>query len=165
MTAHSMVHSQPSVLAFRKQATRRHFGVEHKIRIVIASLCGADSIAERCRKEGINRNLYYRWSKECLGAGKKRFAGDTAREATSDVVKGVRAEACQLKEARAEVIPEIRLLKKRGRGRGARNALLITTDEISARLREMALSPATRREYYGLFKILAVSRLPAVQNK
>jgi transposase len=33
--------------------------------------------AELCRKEGINQNLYYRWSKEFLEAGKKRLAGDS----------------------------------------------------------------------------------------
>jgi transposase-like protein len=43
-------------------------------------------------------NLYYRWSKEFLEAGKKRLAGDTAREATSDEVKELKAEARQLKE-------------------------------------------------------------------
>src|SRR6266487_3019585 len=55
---------------------------EEKIRIVLEGLRGEDSIAELCRKEGINQNLYYRWSKEFLEAGKKRLAGDTAREAT-----------------------------------------------------------------------------------
>jgi transposase len=59
---------------------------------VIAGLRGEDSVAELCRKEGINQNLYYRWSKDFLEAGKKRLAGDTAREATSDEVKGLRAE-------------------------------------------------------------------------
>src|SRR6185295_6428736 len=56
-------------------------------------LRGEDSIAELCRKEGIAQNLYYRWSKEFLEAGKKRLAGDTAREATSDEVKDLKAEA------------------------------------------------------------------------
>jgi transposase len=51
---------------------------------VIAGLRGKESVAELCRKEGINQNLYYRWSKDFLEAGKKRLAGDTAREATSD---------------------------------------------------------------------------------
>jgi transposase len=60
----------------------------------------------------INQNLYYRWSKEFLEAGKKRLAGDTAREATSDEVKGLRTEAQQLKELLAEVLLENRLLKK-----------------------------------------------------
>jgi len=43
---------------------------------VIAGLRGEDSVAELCRKEGINQNLYYRWSKDFLEAGKKRLAGD-----------------------------------------------------------------------------------------
>lgn len=45
-------------------------------------------------------------------AGKRRLAGDTAREATSDEVKTLRAEARQLKEALAEATLENRLLKK-----------------------------------------------------
>jgi transposase len=95
-----------------RRATRRHFSAEEKIRIVLNGLRGEDSIAELCRKEGIAQNLYYRWSKEFLEAGKKRLAGDTAREATSDEVKTLRAEARQLKEALAEVTLENRLLKK-----------------------------------------------------
>jgi transposase-like protein len=95
-----------------KRATRRHFSAEDKIRIVIAGLRGEDSIAELCRKEGIQQNLYYRWSKEFLEAGKKRLAGDTVREATSDEVKTLRAQARQLKEALAEATLENRLLKK-----------------------------------------------------
>jgi transposase-like protein len=71
-------------------------------RIVLESLRGESSIAELCRKEGINQNLYYRWSKEFLEAGKKRLAGDTAREANSDEVKELRSEAAQLKQASAE---------------------------------------------------------------
>jgi transposase InsO family protein len=67
-----------------RRATRRHFSAEEKIRIVLEGLRGEESIAELCRKEGIVQNLYYRWSKEFLEAGKKRLAGDTAREATSD---------------------------------------------------------------------------------
>ncbi len=51
---------------------------------MLDGLRGEDSIAELCRREGINQNLYYRWSKEFLGAGKKRLADDTAREATSE---------------------------------------------------------------------------------
>ncbi len=95
-----------------RRATRRHFSAEDKIRIVLEGLRGEDSIAELCRKEGIAQNLYYRWSKEFLEAGKKRLAGDTAREATSDEVKTLRNEARQLKEALAEVTLENRLLKK-----------------------------------------------------
>ena len=47
-----------------RRATRRQYSAEEKVRIVIAGLRGEDSIAELCRKGGINQNLYYRWSKE-----------------------------------------------------------------------------------------------------
>jgi len=87
-----------------RRATRRQYSAEEKIRIVLEGLRGESSIAELCRKEGINQNLYYRWSKEFLEAGKKRLAGDTAREANSDEVKGLRREAAQLKEALAETV-------------------------------------------------------------
>jgi len=101
-----------------RRATRRQYTAEEKVRIVIAGLRGEDSIAELCRKEGINQNLYYRWSKDFLEAGKKRLAGDTAREATSDEVKAIQAQARQLKELLAEVLLENRLLKKSVLGDG-----------------------------------------------
>ncbi len=75
-------------------------------------LRGEDSIAELCRREGISHNLYYRWSKEFLEAGKKRLAGNTAREATSDEVRTLRREAGALKEVVADLTLENRLLKK-----------------------------------------------------
>src|ERR1700690_4590973 len=95
-----------------RRATRRQFSAEEKIRIVLSGLRGEDSIAELCRREGIVQDLYYRWSKEFLEAGKKRLAGDTARAATSDEVKGLRREAGALKEVVAELTLENRLLKK-----------------------------------------------------
>ena len=101
-----------------RRATRKHYSAEEKIRIVIVGLRGEDSIAELCRREGISQNLYYRWSKEFLEAGKKRLAGDTAREATSDEVKSLRREAVALKEVVAELTLENRLLKKSMTGAG-----------------------------------------------
>jgi transposase len=95
-----------------RRATRRRHSSEEKIRIVLEGLRGEDSIAELCRREGLNQNVYYRWSKDFLEAGKKRLAGDTARDATSDEVKDIRAELRQLKEALAETLLENRLLKK-----------------------------------------------------
>ena len=109
--------AEKAVKDIRRQ-TRRHYSPEERIRIVLAGLRGEDSIAELCRKEGINPNLYYRWSKEFLKAGKKRLAGDTAREATSDEVKALRAETAQLKEVVAELLMENRLLKKSVLGDG-----------------------------------------------
>ena len=95
-----------------RRATRRQFSAEEKIRIVLSGLRGEDSIAELCRREGIVENLYYRWSKDSLEAGKKRLAGDTARAATSDEVKELCREANALKEVVAELTLENRLLKK-----------------------------------------------------
>jgi transposase len=58
-----------------RRATRKRYSAEEKIRIVLEGLRGEESIAELCRREGISQNLYYRWSKEFLEAGKKRLAG------------------------------------------------------------------------------------------
>src|SRR3954464_8664356 len=101
-----------------RRATRRQFSAEEKIRIVLTGLRGEDSIAELCRREGIVQNLYYRWSKEFLEAGKKRLAGDTERAATSSEVKDLRREAGALKEVVAELMLENRLLKKSTIGAG-----------------------------------------------
>ncbi len=114
---HQKDSAEKTVRAIRR-ATRRRFSAEEKIRVVLEGLRGEDSIAELCRRERINQNLYYRWSKEFLEAGKKRLAGDTAREATSDEVKSLRAEASQLKELLAEGMIENRLLKKSVLGDG-----------------------------------------------
>ena len=117
-------HSEPvkepaeQVIKEIRRATRRQFSAEEKIRIVLSGLRGEDSIAELCRREGIVQNLYYRWSKEFLEAGKKRLAGDTARAATPQEVKDLRREASALKEVVAELVLENRLLKKSTIGAG-----------------------------------------------
>jgi transposase len=49
-----------------RRATRRLYGAEEKIRIVLEGLRGDDSIAEVCRKEGIAQSLYYTWSKDFM---------------------------------------------------------------------------------------------------
>ena len=95
-----------------RRKTRRRYSSEEKIRIVLAGLRGEDSIAELCRQEGISQGIYYSWSKEFLEAGKKRLAGDTAREANTGEVKSLRREARDLKEVVAEQALELRLLKK-----------------------------------------------------
>jgi len=83
-----------------RRATRKQYSAEEKIRIVLEGLRGEDSIAGLCRREGIAQNLYYRWSKDFLEAGKKRLAGNTARAATPDEVKDLRREATALKAAK-----------------------------------------------------------------
>jgi transposase len=101
-----------------RRRTRRKFAPEEKIRIVLEGLRGEQSISELCRREGIAANLYYRWSKDFLEAGKKQLAGDTVREATSDEVKELRAENSELKEVVAEITLKNRVLKKSLTGLG-----------------------------------------------
>jgi transposase len=95
-----------------RRKTGKHHSAEEKIRIVLEGLRGEESIAELCRREGIATSLYYSWSKEFLEAGKRRLAGDTARQASSPEVKELRAESAALKEAVADLTLENRLLKK-----------------------------------------------------
>ena len=87
-----MSKKDPAEKAIRdiRRKTRRKHSTEEKIRIVLEGLRGEESIAE---------SLYYSWSKEFLEASKKRLAGDTARQATSNEVKALRAEAWDLNYA------------------------------------------------------------------
>ena len=75
--------SAESVVRDIRRKARRKFTSEDKIRIILEGLRGEDSIAELCRREKIHQNLYYKWSKEFLEAGKRRLNGDTKREADS----------------------------------------------------------------------------------
>ncbi len=95
-----------------RRRTRRKFAPEEKIRIVLEGLRGEQSVSELCRREGIAANLYYRWSKDFLEAGKKRLSGDTVRGATSSEVKELRAENGDLKEVVAELTLSNRVFKK-----------------------------------------------------
>jgi transposase len=85
-----------------RQKPRRRFSSEENIRIVLDGLRGEYSIAELCRREGINNNLYYRWSKDFLEEGKKRLSGDTVREASTDEVVDLKKENANLKQPVAE---------------------------------------------------------------
>ena len=109
--------SEAAVREIRRRS-RRRFSAEEKIRIVLEGLRGEESIAALCRREGIAANLYYRWSKEFLEAGKKRLNGDTVREATSVEVKELRGENRELKEVVAELTLKNRVLKKSLTGYG-----------------------------------------------
>ena len=101
-----------------RRATCKVHSAEEKIRIVLSGLRRANSIADLCRREGIARSLYYSWPKELLEAGKKRLAGDTARQASSGEMKDLRAGTLALKEVVAELTLENRLLKKHNPGWG-----------------------------------------------
>ena len=95
-----------------RRKTRKKYSAEDKIRIVLEGLRGETTIAELCRREGIHSNMYYRWSKEFLEAGKSRLAGNTQREADSAEVKDLKSENEQLKQLVAELALKNRVLKK-----------------------------------------------------
>ncbi len=101
-----------SVVKDIRRQTRKKYSSEEKIRIVLEGLRGEDSISSICRREGIATNLYYRWSKDFLEAGKKRLAGDTVREANTSEVSSIRRENDQLKQLAAELMLKNRVLKK-----------------------------------------------------
>ena len=69
-----MSHSTEKLVKDIRRRTRKKYSAEEKIRVVLEGIRGEDSIAELCRREGLNQNVYYRWSKEFLEAGKRRLA-------------------------------------------------------------------------------------------
>ena len=100
-----------------RRKTRKKYSAEEKVRIVLEGLRGEEKIAELCRREGIHQNMYYKWSKEFLEAGKQRLVGDTRREADSQEVEEMRSENEQLKAVVAELTLKNRVLKKSLLGR------------------------------------------------
>ena len=103
-----------------RRKTRKKYSAEEKLRIVLEGLRGEDSISELCRREGIHQNMYYKWSKEFLEAGKQRLAGDIKREADRQEVKEMRSENEQLKALVAELTLKNRVVKKSLLGREAK---------------------------------------------
>jgi transposase len=103
-----------------RRKTRKKYSAEEKVRIVLEGLRGEEKIAELCRREGIHQNMYYKWSKEFLEAGKQRLVGDTKREADSQEVEAMRSENEQLKAVVAELTLHNRMLKKSLLGRAAK---------------------------------------------
>jgi transposase len=95
-----------------RRRTRKKYSSEEKIRIVLEGMRGEESIAELCRREGLNQNVYYRWSKEFLEAGKQRLAGDIKREANSTEVTDLKKENDQLKRLVADIMLKNEVLKK-----------------------------------------------------
>ena len=95
-----------------KRKTYRAYSTEEKIRIVIEGLRGEESVANLCRKYGINDSIYYKQSKDFLEAGKKRLSGDTERNANASEVQDLKKENDNLKKALADLYLHNDLLKK-----------------------------------------------------
>jgi transposase len=99
-----------SIVRDIKRKTRKKYNSEEKIRIVLEGLRDEESIATICRREGINTNLYYKWSKDFMESGKKRLSGDIKRKATSSEVTDLKQENDQLKQLVAELSLKNRVL-------------------------------------------------------
>ncbi len=86
-----------------KQASRRRFPAEEKIRILLEGIRAEVSVAELCRQEGIHPTVYYTWLKDFMEAGKARMRGDSLRDATTVEVRDLRQENERLKQLVAEL--------------------------------------------------------------
>ena len=75
--------SSESIVKDIRRRTRTKYSSEEKIRIVLEGIRGEESLSNLCRREGMPNNLYYRWSKDFLEAGKKRLMRDTTGEVNS----------------------------------------------------------------------------------
>jgi transposase len=95
-----------------KQAGRRRFPREDKIRILLEGMRAEVSVAELCRREGLHPTVYYKWLKDFMEAGKQRLRGDTLREATSEEVTQLRQENDRLKQLVADLSLTNMTLKK-----------------------------------------------------
>ena len=101
-----------ALLRRAKQASRRRFPSEEKIRILLEGVRAEVSVAERCRREGIPPTVYYKWRKDFMEAGKKRWRGDTQREANREEVEQLRQENERLKQLVADLSLANLTLKK-----------------------------------------------------
>ncbi len=95
-----------------KQASRRKFPAEEKIRILLEGIRAEVSVVELCRREGIHPTIYYKWLKDFMEAGKSRLRGDTKREATAEEVRQRQQENERLKQLVAELSLANLTLKK-----------------------------------------------------
>ena len=95
-----------------RQATQKRYTAEEKIRIVMEGLRGEDPVSAICRREGIHSNLYYRWLKDFMEAGKARLKGEETRGATRGEMEAVLRENGRLKELVADLSIEVLVLKK-----------------------------------------------------
>ncbi len=95
-----------------RQATRRVFTAEDKIRIVMEGIRGDDPVTVLCRREGIHANIYYKWLKDFMEAGKSRLKGEDLRGATRAEVDALKDENSKLRQVVADLSVENLTLKK-----------------------------------------------------
>lgn len=95
-----------------RRQTRRKYSSEEKIRIVMEGVRGELSIADLCRRECVHPNMYYKWLKDFMEAGKARLTGDVKRDASKEEVEQLKRENARLKELVADLAVENHGLKK-----------------------------------------------------
>ena len=95
-----------------RQATRKRYTAEEKIRIVMEGIRGDDPISTICRREGIHANMYYKWLKSFMEAGKERLKGEEKRGATHGEVDELKRDNDRLKQLVADLSVANMVLKK-----------------------------------------------------
>jgi transposase len=95
-----------------RQATRKRYTAEEKIRIVMEGIRGDDPISTICRREGIHANMYYKWLKSFMEAGKERLKGEEKRGATHGEVEELKRDNDRLKQLVADLSVQNMVLKK-----------------------------------------------------
>jgi len=112
--ASTMPHKEPVTRLIRttRQATRRRYLPDEKIRIVMEGIRGDEPVSALCRREGISANIYYKWLKDFMEAGKSRLKGDEIRDATRGEVQELKRENERLKQLVAELSLDNMVLKK-----------------------------------------------------
>jgi transposase len=78
----------------------------------MAGIRGDDPVSTICRREASSANLYYRWLKESMEAGKARLKGDETRGATRGEVDDLKRDNERLKQVVAELSGENMVLKR-----------------------------------------------------
>ncbi|HLE02902.1 MAG TPA: transposase [Dehalococcoidia bacterium] len=104
--------SARELIRHTRRVTRRRFTPEEKVRIVIEGIRGEIPVSTLCRREGIRSNVYYKWLKDFMEAGKARLEGDTLREASRAEVEVLKREWERLRELVANLSVENLVLKK-----------------------------------------------------
>jgi transposase len=95
-----------------KRHTRKRFTAEEKVKIVLEGFRKETPVAELCRRESINAQVYYSWLKDFMEAGKSQLQKDNLRQANKSEVKELRKENDRLKNVVGDMALEINLLKK-----------------------------------------------------
>ena len=95
-----------------RAATRRKYTSEEKIRIVLEGFRREVTVSELCRREGIQPNSFYSWTKEFMEAGKERLSLDTVRDATRQEIDTLKRDNADLKQMVAELSLDLHRLKK-----------------------------------------------------